>query len=172
MSDDPELEYAILGGGCFWCLEAVYENVAGVVEVRSGYAGGELESPTYEQVCAGLSNHAEVVRIGFDRNRVSYEEILNWFWKIHDPTTRDRQGADVGRQYRSVVFYLGEEQKRLAEESLHAEQRRLVEPIVTELLPAPVFWPAEDYHQQYFKRHPESGYCRVVIAPKVKKAGF
>jgi peptide-methionine (S)-S-oxide reductase len=172
MDENTGLDSAILGGGCFWCLEAVFERIDGVAEVRSGYAGGDLESPSYEQVCAGLSDHAEVVRIRFDPQKISYEELLGWFWKIHDPTTKDRQGADVGRQYRSVIFYSNDEQKRLAQESIHAEQHRLVDPIVTELLPAPAFWPAEDYHQHYFAKHPEAGYCRAVIAPKVRKAGF
>ncbi len=163
---------AIMGGGCFWCLEAAFELLPGVIDVENGYAGGDRPDPTYEEVCTGLTGHAEVVRITFDPDSVSYEELLELFFRIHDPTTEDRQGADIGSQYRSVIFYLDEEQHRAAEAALQEEQHRLVDPIVTELLPAPRFWRAEEYHQDYFRTHPEAAYCRAVIAPKLKKAGL
>lgn len=172
MNHDPKLEHAVLGGGCFWCLEAVYELVPGVVDVVSGYAGGSREHPSYEEVSSGMTGHAEVVRVSFDPAKLSYATILDYFWKIHDPTTEDRQGADVGTQYRSVIFYEGEAQRLAAEDSIRAAQKRFPRPIVTELLPAPRFWLAEDYHQDYYRKHPEAGYCRVVIAPKLEKAGF
>ena len=167
-----KLEYAILGGGCFWCLEAAYELLPGVVSVENGYAGGSRRNPSYEEVSSGETGHAEVVRVVYDPAKVSYEELLDLFWKIHDPTTEGRQGADIGSQYRSVIFYAGEEQRLAAEASMRETQRRLVDPIVTELLPVPDFWIAEDYHQDYFKRNPNAAYCRIVIAPKLKKAGF
>jgi peptide-methionine (S)-S-oxide reductase len=163
---------AIFGGGCFWCLEALFERIPGVLEVENGYAGGSRDHPSYQEVCTGLTGHAEVVRITFDPSEVSYAELLGWFWKVHDPTTENRQGADVGTQYRSIIYYLDETQRREAEESMRTEQARLRDPIVTELLPAPRFWVAEDYHQDYYRAHPEAGYCRVVIAPKLIKAGI
>jgi len=163
------LETAMLGGGCFWCLEAAYELLPGVVEVENGYAGGSRESPSYEEVCSGLTGHAEVVRITFDPARVSYRELLDLFWKVHDPTTLNRQGADIGEQYRSAIFYSGEAQRREAEASIGRAQAALAEPIVTELKSAPRFWPAEDYHQDYFRRNPNQAYCRIVIAPKLEK---
>jgi peptide-methionine (S)-S-oxide reductase len=162
-------EIALLGGGCFWCLEAAYELLPGVTAVTSGYAGGRLESPSYEQVCAGDSGHAEVVRVAFDPGKAGYDDILALFWKIHDPTTLNRQGADVGAQYRSVIFYYGEAQRRAAEASMAGQASRWGRPIVTELLAAPRFWPAEDYHRGYFRKHPDAGYCRAVIAPKLAK---
>lgn len=163
---------AILGGGCFWCLEAAYERLPGVIRVENGYAGGARENPSYESVCTGLTGHAEVVRIFFDRERLTYPAILELFWKIHDPTTEDRQGADIGEQYRSVIFYLDETQKEAAEASLKAAQARFAAPIVTDILPAPTFWKAEDWHQGYFRKHPEEAYCRIVITGKLRKAGF
>jgi peptide-methionine (S)-S-oxide reductase len=163
---------AYLAGGCFWCLEAVYELIPGVIDVESGYMGGDRENPSYEEVSGGLTGHAEAVRIIFDPAVVGYAELLETFWKIHDPTTEDRQGADVGSQYRSAIFWVGEEQRRLAAESMAAEGKKLRDPIVTELLPAPKFWPAEAYHQDYFRNHPDQAYCRIVIAPKLRKAGF
>lgn len=168
----PRVEYAILGGGCFWCLEAVFELLPGVIDVESGYAGGSRENPSYEEVSTGETGHAEVVRIAFDPAKLAYEEILDLFWKIHDPTTADRQGADTGSQYRSVIFVTSEEQREEAAASIKETQHRLVDSIVTELLPSPRFWPAESYHQDYFRKHPDAAYCRIVIAPKLKKAGF
>ena len=131
---------AILGGGCFWCLEAAYERLPGVIGVENGYAGGSRENPSYESVCSGLTGHAEVVRITFDTSKLGYPELLELFWKIHDPTTEDRQGADIGEQYRSVIFYLDEAQKAAAEVSLKEAQTRFTDPIVTDILPAPTFW--------------------------------
>lgn len=164
-------EVATLGGGCFWCLEAVYDELRGVVSVESGYAGGTVPNPTYRDVCDGTTGHAEVIRVTFDPAEVSYRDLLNVFFTIHDPTTLNRQGADVGTQYRSVIFYHSPEQKQTAEEVI-AEQHatRIWEgPIVTEVLPAPEFYIAEDYHQEYFARNPGQGYCRAVIEPKVAK---
>jgi peptide-methionine (S)-S-oxide reductase len=172
MEPDPRVEYALLGGGCFWCLEAAYESIPGVLGVVNGYAGGTLESPTYEQVCSGETGHAEVVRVAYDGERVRYAKLLELFWKIHDPTSLNRQGADVGSQYRSVVFYADEAQREAAASSMAALQAGLRSRVVTELLPAPRFWPAEDYHQGYFRKHPGEGYCRVVIAPKLEKLGL
>jgi peptide-methionine (S)-S-oxide reductase len=169
MEASTKTEYALLGGGCFWCLEAAYEGLPGVLAVTSGYAGGNRESPTYEEVCTGETGHAETLRVTFDPAKISYEALLGLFWKIHDPTTLNRQGADVGTQYRSVIFYVDEAQKKAAESSMAAEASRLGRPIVTELLPAPRFWPAEDYHQGYFRKHPDASYCRIVIAPKLAK---
>jgi peptide-methionine (S)-S-oxide reductase len=172
MTSDTGKAHAILGGGCFWCLEAVYELLPGVLAVENGYAGGQRENPSYEEVCSGRTGHAEVVRISFDPSRLSYEAILDLFWKIHDPTTLDRQGADQGSQYRSVIFYADEEQRAKAQASLQAIAASFRDPIVTDLLPEPRFWKAENYHQGYFRKHPEAGYCRAVIAPKVKKSGL
>ncbi|MBL8966454.1 MAG: peptide-methionine (S)-S-oxide reductase MsrA [Spirochaetaceae bacterium] len=171
-TEGQAVEYAILGGGCFWCLEAVFELLPGVIDVENGYAGGSREQPSYEEVSTGETGHAEVVRIAFDPAKLAYEEILDLFWKIHDPTTEDRQGADIGSQYRSVIFTTSEEQLQEAAASIKETQHRLVDPIVTELLPSPRFWPAESYHQDYFRKHPDAAYCRIVIAPKLKKAGF
>ncbi len=165
-------EQALLGGGCFWCLEAVFERLPGVIDVVNGYAGGTREHPTYEEVCTGLTGHAEVVQITFDPALVSYEKLLELFWKIHNPTTLNRQGADIGTQYRSVIFYYTDEQKQIAEASIAHEQTNYKDPIVTELLPAPTFWKAEDYHQDYFRNHPENAYCQIVIAPKIQKSGL
>jgi len=163
------LEKATLGGGCFWCLEAVYENVKGVEEVVSGYAGGHTENPDYRSVCSGATRHAEVVRITYDPSVVSFKDLLDIFWTIHDPTTPNRQGADVGTQYRSVIFYHDEEQKKIAEASRNEAQKRFRDPIVTEIAPLTKFWPAEAYHQDYFRKNPHQGYCQAVVAPKVEK---
>ncbi|WP_457592604.1 peptide-methionine (S)-S-oxide reductase MsrA [Hydrogenimonas sp.] len=162
-------ENAVLGGGCFWCLEAVYEDVRGVKDVVSGYAGGSVENPTYEQVCSGATGHAEVVRITFDPAVVSFGDLLEIFWKIHDPTTLNRQGADVGTQYRSVIFYETQKQKEAALKSKEEAQKYFSAPIVTEIAPLTKFWPAEEYHQDYFRRNPYQGYCQAVVAPKVEK---
>ena len=162
-------EKATLGGGCFWCLEAVFENVKGVEDVISGYAGGHIDHPTYEAVCSGATGHAEVVQITYDPTIISYKDILEIFWKIHDPTTLNRQGADVGTQYRSVIFYHDEKQKEIAQKSKAEAQKNFASPIVTQILPLQKFWKAEDYHQDYFKNNPNQGYCQIVVAPKVEK---
>jgi len=171
MTVPPTGEIATLAGGCFWCLEAVYDELKGVVDVTSGYAGGKVVNPTYQQVCGGDTGHAEVVRIAFDPGKISFREILEVFFTIHDPTTLNRQGADVGTQYRSAIFYHSDEQKRVSEEVITeiASAGIWKNPIVTEVVPAPEFYPAEDYHQEYFARNPNQGYCQVVVAPKVAK---
>lgn len=164
-------ETATLGGGCFWCLEAVYERVEGVLGVRSGYAGGARPNPTYEQVCSGATGHAEVVEVRFDPDVIPYREILEIFFAIHDPTTLNRQGADVGTQYRSVVFTHSDEQRATAEALVGSLQGEGVwdAPIVTEIEPLQAFYVAEAHHQEYFRRNPHQPYCRVVVAPKVAK---
>lgn len=160
-----------LGGGCFWCLEAVYDDLRGVTEVVSGYAGGHVPNPTYEQVCSKMTGHAEVVQVTFDPAQISFREILAVFFTIHDPTTLNRQGNDVGPQYRSAIFYHDEEQRKLAEEVMQEVETAQLwpAPLVTELKPLDAFYPAEDYHQEYFKNHPYAMYCQLVIAPKVTK---
>lgn len=166
------LETATLGGGCFWCLEAVYLELRGVLRVDSGYAGGHVRQPTYQQVCAGATGHAEVVRIRFSPDEISFRELLEIFFTIHDPTTLNRQGADVGTQYRSAILFHSAEQKAIAR-ALIADleaQRLWRSPIVTELVPAGRFFPAEGHHRNYFARNPGQGYCRAVVAPKVAKA--
>ncbi len=164
-------ETATLGGGCFWCLDAVFRDLDGVQEVVSGYAGGHVPHPTYEQVCGKGTGHAEVVQIRFDPGQISYADLLRVFFTIHDPTTKDRQGGDVGPQYRSVIFFHDEAQKAAAEQVMAEIGAAGIwdAPLVTELVPASEFWPAEAEHQDYFTRTPWSGYCRVVIAPKVAK---
>ncbi len=162
-------EKALLGGGCFWCIEAVYRRVKGVESAVSGYAGGELPNPDYRAVCTGTTGHAEVVEITFDNGVITYEEILEIFFEIHDPTTLNRQGADKGTQYRSVIYYVDEAQKAKAEAAIERAQANFGDPIVTELSPAPVFYPAESYHQNYYDLNMSQGYCQVVIAPKVQK---
>ncbi|HEY0844987.1 MAG TPA: peptide-methionine (S)-S-oxide reductase MsrA [Noviherbaspirillum sp.] len=162
-------EIAMLGGGCFWCLEAVYQELNGVVHVESGYAGGHVPHPTYEQVCDGTTGHAEVVRIEFDPSVVSYREILEIFFTIHDPTTLNRQGNDVGTQYRSVIFFHTPEQQETARQVIACMASVWDAPIVTELSPVPAYYKAEDYHQNYFREHPLQGYCAFVVAPKVAK---
>lgn len=164
-------EVATLGGGCFWCIEAVFDDLRGVESVESGYSGGRVENPTYRQVCTGETGHAEVVRVTFDPREISYREILEVFFSTHDPTTLNRQGADVGTQYRSVVFYHDDEQRRVAEQvRREIEEAKIWDaPLVTELAPFEKFYEAEDYHQEYFANNPGEGYCRVVVAPKVKK---
>ncbi len=162
-------EKALLGGGCFWCIEAVYRRVKGVKSAVSGYAGGQTPDPDYRSVCSGTTGHAEVVEITFDPDVIRYEEILEIFWAIHDPTTLNRQGADTGTQYRSVIYYYDENQKKKAKDSIAGAQEHFSDPIVTELSPAPVFYPAEDYHQNYYDLNTNQGYCQVVIAPKIRK---
>ena len=164
-------EVATIAGGCFWCLEAVFKQIAGVEKVVSGYTGGTTVNPTYEQVCSGRTGHAEAVQVSFDPLKISYREILEIFFSIHDPTTLDRQGADVGTQYRSAIFYHNEQQK-IAAEKLIAELNTAQlwkNPIVTQIVPLRTFYPAEDYHQGYFAQHPEQGYCLAVISPKLNK---
>jgi len=162
-------EFATLGGGCFWCLEAVFEEVDGVADVECGYAGGHLPDPDYRSVCAGDSGHAEVVRVEFDPARLAYRDLLAVFFAIHDPTTPNRQGNDIGSQYRSVIFTHSEAQRAIAQEAVREVQARLAAPVVTELLPVPDYWRAETEHQEYFRHHPAQGYCRFVIAPKLEK---
>jgi peptide-methionine (S)-S-oxide reductase len=162
-------EVATLGGGCFWCIEAVFQRIAGVVSVTSGYAGGSVQNPTYEQVCEGATGHAEVIQVAFDPGKISYEEILDIFWRVHDPTTRDRQGADLGTQYRSIILYANEAQKTAAEASRRKAQAKFREPIVTGIEPLAGFWKAEASHQNYYNSNRNAGYCRVVISPKLGK---
>jgi peptide-methionine (S)-S-oxide reductase len=174
MSDNrinPALEVAYLAGGCFWCLEAVYDELKGVVDVVSGYSGGQTEHPSYEVVCTGETGHAETVQVTFDPQVITYRQLLEVFFTIHDPTTLNRQGADVGTQYRSAIFYHNPEQKATAEQVIHDLEKQKIwgKPIVTQVLPFSVFYQAEAYHQEYFKRNPYQGYCMAVIAPKVSK---
>ena len=162
-------EIATIGGGCFWCLEAVYQELKGVTEIVSGYAGGAVLNPTYEQVCSGRTGHAEVVQLAFDTAQTSYRKILEVFFTIHDPTTLNRQGNDVGTQYRSVIYYHSPEQQATAK-LVMAEMASVWDaPLVTELSPLPTFYPAEAYHQNYYRQHPDQGYCAFVVAPKVAK---
>ena len=170
-SVEQEYQQATLGAGCFWCVEAIYQRVNGVVSVESGYSGGEVENPTYNQVVSGNTGHAEVIRFHFDPGVISFEELLEVFWHTHDPTTLNRQGADVGPQYRSVIFYHNDEQKKIAEESMEKTDASDLweDPIVTEISPLINYYKAEDYHQNYFNNNPNAGYCSVVIAPKLAK---
>ncbi|MRX08562.1 peptide-methionine (S)-S-oxide reductase MsrA [Pseudoduganella sp. FT25W] len=163
------LETAILGGGCFWCTEAVYLEVKGVESVESGYMGGASADPTYEQVCTGGTGHAEVVKLGFDPAVISYRDLLEIFFTIHDPTTLNRQGNDVGTQYRSVIYHQSPQQEATARQVIGEMAHVWDAPIVTELSPAQPFYKAEDYHQDYFRQHPLQGYCAFVVAPKVDK---
>lgn len=162
-------EIATLGGGCFWCLEAVYQELQGVQHVESGYSGGQVLNPSYEQVCSGATGHAEVVRVEFDPAVVSYRQILEIFFTIHDPTTLNRQGNDCGTQYRSVIFFQNAEQEDTARHVISEMANVWDAPIVTELSPAPVYYKAEDYHQNYYRQNPMQGYCAFVVAPKVAK---
>jgi peptide-methionine (S)-S-oxide reductase len=163
-------ETATLGGGCFWCVEAAFMELRGVTRVESGYAGGNVERPSYQQVCAGTTGHAEVVQVDFDPAQISFRDLLDVFFTVHDPTTKDRQGADVGTQYRSAIFYHSPEQKAVAEQAIAELQADGVwKGIVTELAPLDTFWPAEAYHREYYRRHPDQAYCRAVIAPKIAK---
>lgn len=161
-------EVATLGGGCFWCLEAVFEETRGVLDVVSGYTGGDVANPTYEQVSSGGTHHAEVVQISFDASVISYEEILKIFWLIHDPTSLNAQGNDVGTQYRSAIFYHNETQKEQAQNSIKTFSTKFLKPIVTEVKPLETFYKAEAYHQDYFKNNPNQGYCMFVVSPKVQ----
>ena len=167
MSDNYEL--ATLGGGCFWCLEAIYQDVIGVSKATSGYAGGVTENPSYEQVCSGRTGHAEVVQIEYDPAVISYADLLTIFWRIHDPTTLNRQGADVGTQYRSIILTHDETQKEIAQRSLADAQALYKDPIVTQIESLAKFYPAEAYHDDYYRRNRSQPYCRAVIDPKVRK---
>jgi peptide-methionine (S)-S-oxide reductase len=164
-------EVATLAGGCFWCIEVIYDELTGVSDVMSGYVGGKTANPTYRDVCSGSTGHAEVIQVTFDPKVVSYREILDVFFTVHDPTTLNRQGNDVGTQYRSAVFYHSEEQRRIATETIAEFNREKIwdRPIVTEVTAAQTFYPAEDYHQQYYVNNPGQGYCQIIIAPKVAK---
>lgn len=169
--ESTELKTATFGAGCFWCTEAVFLNVKGVTKVVSGYSGGKAKNPTYREVCSGLTGHAEVTQITYDPKVVSFSDLLEVFWNTHDPTTLNRQGADEGTQYRSAVFYADEEQKKIAEQyKKQLEESHLYKnPIVTEISPLTNFYPAEDYHQNYYALNPNQGYCQYVIRPKVEK---
>ncbi|MCC7137361.1 MAG: peptide-methionine (S)-S-oxide reductase MsrA [Planctomycetes bacterium] len=162
-------EVATFGAGCFWCVEAVLEQVPGVLDVQSGFMGGTVKNPTYEDVCSGETGHAEVVQVTFDPSQVTYETLLDWFWRLHDPTTLNRQGADVGTQYRSAIFWHSEAQRDEAERSKRDAQEAFASPIVTEITKAGAFYGAEEYHQDYYRANRAAGYCRVVIAPKLEK---
>ncbi|MDZ4797274.1 MAG: peptide-methionine (S)-S-oxide reductase MsrA [Bryobacteraceae bacterium] len=167
----PNREITTLGGGCFWCLEAVYLEMEGVESVVSGYMGGHVDNPDYRRVCEGTTGHAEVVQLTFDPDITSFREILEVFFVIHDPTTKDRQGSDVGSQYRSAIFFHSEKQRQIAEDTVAEleRDRAFSASVVTQIVPAETFWPAEDYHQNYFAQHSLQGYCMFVVAPKVKK---
>jgi len=164
-----QTEIATLGGGCFWCTEAEFQMLPGVKSVTSGYAGGTKENPTYKEVCAGDTGHAEVIQVEFDPKVVSYEKVLETFWEAHDPTTLNRQGPDSGTQYRSIILYNNEAQKAAAEKSKADAQKHFRQPIVTEIVPLKKFYRGEDYHQDYYRANPNQPYCRMVIRPKVEK---
>ena len=165
------MEKATFGSGCFWCTEAIFQRLNGVIDVMSGYSGGTRENPTYEEVCTGETGHAEVVQVIYNEAEISYSDLLEVFWRTHDPTTLNRQGEDVGTQYRSVIFYHSEEQKKLAESSMELLTKEKIweNPIVTEVSPFSNFYEAEDYHNDYFSEHPDEPYCSFVVAPKVEK---
>jgi peptide-methionine (S)-S-oxide reductase len=167
--ESTHTETAVLGGGCFWCVEAAYQQIEGVEKVVSGYSGGSLENPTYEAVCSGTTGHAEVVRLTFNPDVISFSDILEIFWAIHDLTTLNCQGSDVGPQYRSIILYQTEEQKRVAENSITEVAKLWPNPIVTEVVPLEHFYEAEPYHQNYFRNHPNQAYCQIIINPKLKK---
>ena len=168
-NETNKIEIADLGGGCFWCMEAVFERLPGVISVTSGFAGGSTPNPTYEQVCTETTGHAEVTQIEFDPVKISYAKLLDVFWQAHDPTTLNRQGADVGTSYRSIILYRDEVQKLLAGKSKAEAQKNFKHPIVTEIVPLTKFYKAENYHQQYFDNHSSAPYCQMVIAPKLNK---
>jgi peptide-methionine (S)-S-oxide reductase len=169
LSASGNIEIATLGAGCFWCVEAIFQDLKGVLKVESGYSGGEIDNPTYKEVCSGLTGHAEVINVSFDPGVISYKEILEVFFTVHDPTTLNRQGADTGTQYRSAIFYHSPEQKTVAEAVKKSSQAIWDDPIVTEISAFHKFYKAEDYHQNYYKDNPNQPYCSIVIAPKVKK---
>jgi len=165
----PTTQRATFGGGCFWCVEAAFETLPGVISVTAGYAGGATSNPTYPEVCSGKTGHAEVVQIEFDPARIRFERLVDFFWDIHDPTTRNRQGGDIGTQYRSIILYHDEAQRKAAQASLLAAASRFPRPIVTAIEPLAAFYPAEAYHQDYFRQHPDAPYCAAVIRPKLEK---
>ena len=169
--DDKELETATLGAGCFWCVEAVFDDLKGVEDVVSGYSGGHTENPTYKEVCSETTGHAEVVQIRFDQSELSFADLLRVFFSVHDPTQLNRQGNDIGTSYRSAVFYHSDEQKRIAREIIEEINHEAIydKPVVTEVTAFDKFWPAEDYHQEYFSNNPNQPYCAAVVAPKVAK---
>jgi peptide-methionine (S)-S-oxide reductase len=169
LENSARADSVVLGGGCFWCLDASYKLLPGVTHVTCGYSGGTLANPTYEQVCTEETGHAEVVKVDYDASVVSLDRILEYFWMVHDPTQVGGQGHDMGSQYRSIILYSGPAQKAAAEKSRAAAQKSRSDPITTEIVPLVKFWPAEDYHQDYFAKHPDQGYCSVVIRPKVDK---
>jgi peptide-methionine (S)-S-oxide reductase len=166
---EVNMETIVLGGGCFWCTEAVFEKLDGIKDVISGYAGGEILNPTYKQICTGNTGHAEVIKIKFDPSVISFTKILDIFGDCHDPTTLNRQGADVGTQYRSTIMYLSEKQKELAIKWKAKLSNKLEDPVVTEIVAVPIFYSAEEYHQDYYRKNPNEGYCNFVIRPKLKK---
>jgi peptide-methionine (S)-S-oxide reductase len=166
---DAKTDSLVLGGGCFWCTDAAYKLLPGVKHITCGYAGGDANNPSYEDVCTGSTGHAEVIKIDFDPAQVSLEKLLDYFWIVHNPTQVGGQGNDTGTQYRSIILYANAAQKAAAEGSRAAAQKRFSDPITTEIVPLRKFWPAEDYHQDYFDKHPDQGYCQVVIAPKIDK---
>ncbi|MCS6770626.1 MAG: peptide-methionine (S)-S-oxide reductase MsrA [Kiritimatiellae bacterium] len=174
VSKPSRTEVATFAGGCFWCIEAVFEQVPGVLRAESGYIGGHVENPTYEEVCTGETGHAEAVQIEFDPSIVTYEDLLDWFWRAHDPTQLNRQGPDVGTQYRSAIFYHNEAQREAALESIARlnASGKFSRPIVTQVVPATVFYRAEEYHQDYYVNHRRAGYCQFVIRPKLEKLGL
>jgi len=169
MKTQPRLETATLAGGCFWCIEAVFERVEGVKNVVSGYAGGHADNPTYKTVSSGNTGYAETCQIQFNPAVITYQEILDIFWQAHDPTTLNRQGADVGSQYRSIIFYHNDDQRRIALQSKDRASKNFDQPVVTEILPFTKFYTAEDYHQDYFEKNPNAPYCIYVIKPKLEK---
>lgn len=163
-------ESIVLGGGCFWCLDAIYRRVKGVTYVTSGYAGGDTKEPSYEQVCTGKTNHTEVIEVDFDSSEIDLKTILDIFWSVHDPTTRNQQGNDIGTQYRSAIYYTEDIQKEVIEESIEKTAKNLwSKSITTEIKPLETFWPAEDYHQDFSNKNPEQGYCQIIINPKLAK---
>ena len=171
MNQSYSIEVATLAGGCFWCIEAVFREVSSVREVIPGYTGGTTRNPTYEQVCTGMTGHAEALQVNFNPSMISYKEILNIFFSVHDPTTLNRQGADMGTQYRSAIFYHNQQQKIIAEELIGELNKAHLwkKSIVTQVTPLGTFYPAENYHSEYYSRHPEQVYCQIVISPKVNK---
>ena len=166
-----QLKFATLGGGCFWCLDAVFSRINGITSITSGYSGGINLNPTYEQVCTGKTGHAEVIQVSFDPKKLDYETLLDWFWQVHDPTTLNRQGGDMGTQYRSVIFFHSEDQKKIALDSKNKLGRNCIfeDPIVTEISKFKEFFPAEDHHQDYYRKNPNARYCSYVIQPKLQK---
>ena len=166
---EAKTETAVVGGGCFWCVEGAYKIVPGILKITSGFAGGITENPTYKQVCEGDTNHAEVVQVEFDPAKITYKDVIDLFWDLHDPTTLNRQGHDVGTQYRSIILYANEEQKKLAEQSKLEAKSKFSDPIVTEIVPLKKFYSAEGYHQDYFANNPNQPYCQAVVGPKIAK---